>query len=386
MALRKVCVITGSRADYGLLRPLLVKLETCVEFKLQLIATAMHLSPEFGMTLNEIEKDGFKIDKKIETLLSSDTPIGISKTIGLAQISFAEALDELKPEIIVILGDRTEMLAAATAAMIANIPIAHIHGGETTEGAYDEAIRHAITKMSYWHFTSTEVYKKRVIQLGENPKRVFNVGAIGLDSIKELELLDKAAFEKSIGYKLNKPTALVTYHPVTLENKSAEEQFENILKAIDGFVNLNIIFTHANADMGGRIINKRIVKYVSENKNKSVQFKSLGQLRYLSALKHVNLVIGNSSSGIIEVPYFKIPTINIGDRQKGRVYPKSVLHCSNDVMDINKALEIAFSDSIREKIINQKQLYGSGNASDLIIEVLSKANKINLKKKFYDIY
>jgi GDP/UDP-N,N'-diacetylbacillosamine 2-epimerase (hydrolysing) len=383
--MKKICIITGTRADYGLLRPLIERIERRVDLKLQLIATAMHLSPEFGMTINEIGADGFKVDKKIDCLLSSDSSVGISKSIGLAQISIAEALDELKPDSVVILGDRTEMLAAATAALIANIPIAHIHGGETTEGAYDEAIRHAITKMSYWHFTSTEVYRKRVIQLGEAPDRVYNVGAIGLDSIKQIKLLDKTDFEKSIDFKLNNPTALVTYHPVTLEDKSAEEQFKNILKALESRHDLNIIFTHANSDKGGRIINKMILDYVSKNPDKSVHFKSLGQLRYLSALKHVNLVIGNSSSGIIEVPYFSIPTVNIGDRQKGRVHPLSVMNCNNDVMAIQKAIHLALSDKMKDKIKTQKQLYGMGKASHHIIEILSKENPIQLKKKFYDL-
>mgnify|MGYP003109217255 CR=1 FL=1 len=383
--MKKICVITGTRADYGLLRPLIERIERRVDLKLQLIATAMHLSPEFGMTINEIGADGFKVDKKIDCLLSSDSSVGISKSIGLAQISIAEALDELKPDSVVILGDRTEMLAAATAALIANIPIAHIHGGETTEGAYDEAIRHAITKMSYWHFTSTEVYRKRVIQLGEAPDRVYNVGAIGLDSIKQIKLLDKTDFEKSIDFKLNNPTALVTYHPVTLEDKSAEEQFKNILKALESRHDLNIIFTHANSDKGGRIINKMIFDYVSKNPDKSVHFKSLGQLRYLSALKHVNLVIGNSSSGIIEVPYFSIPTVNIGDRQKGRVHPLSVMNCNNDVIAIQEAIHLALSDKMKDKIKTQKQLYGMGKASHNIIEILSKENSIQLKKKFYDL-
>ena len=383
--MKKICVITGTRADFGLLRPLLLKLKEDKDLDLQIIATAMHLSPEFGNTITEIEEANFNISKKVDCLLSSDTATGISKSIGLAMIGFADSYEDLKPDLVVILGDRTEMLAAATSAMIANIPIAHIHGGETTEGAYDEAIRHSITKMSYWHFTSTEIYKNRVIQLGEHPSRVFNVGAIGLDSINNLKLMSKIDFEKSIAMQLDQKTILVTYHPVTLDTLSAKDQFNEILKAIDGIENLKIIFTHANSDRGGRIINQMIKDYVQKNKHKSVEYKSLGQLRYLSALKYVDAVVGNSSSGIIEVPYFNIPTLNIGDRQKGRVYPESVIDSKCEAKTIQKALEDALTKSFLDKIKNQKQLYGNGKASDAILKIIKDGEAINLKKKFYDL-
>lgn len=383
--LKKIAVITGTRAEFGLLKPLLNQIEKSNPFQLQLIATAMHLSPEFGYTISEIEKSGFKVDKKVECLLSSDTAVGVTKSMGLALIGFADALEELKPDLVIILGDRSEMLAAASAAMIANIPIAHIHGGETTEGAYDESIRHAITKMSYYHFASTETYRQRIIQLGESPDRVFNVGAIGLDSIQSLDLLNKNEFEKSIDFKLGKRNVLVTFHPVTLENNSAAVQFKAILDAIKTLENTHFIFTLANSDKNGRIINQMIEKFVTENKVNSISFKSLGQLRYLSALQHIDVVLGNSSSGIIEVPYFKIPTINIGDRQKGRVMPKSVINCEPKIDFIKEVLTKAFDATFKEKIKNQKQLYGEGNTVEKIMPVISNIHTGDLKKPFYDL-
>jgi GDP/UDP-N,N'-diacetylbacillosamine 2-epimerase (hydrolysing) len=383
--MKEIAVITGTRAEYGLLKPLIQAIDTNDSLDLQLVVTAMHLSPEYGMTINEIIKDGFPIVKKIESLLSSDSAVGITKSISLAMASFAETFDEQNPDIIVILGDRTEMLAAAIAANMANIPIAHIHGGETTEGAYDEGIRHAITKMSYWHFTSAEEYRQRVIQLGEHPERCYNVGAVGLDSIKNLPLLSKTDFETQINFKLTRKTALVTYHPVTLESSTAESQFQTILDALDSTDNLNIIFTHANSDKDGKIINEMIVKYVKDNEHKSVEFKSLGQLRYLSALKYVDLVVGNSSSGIIEVPYYNIPTLNIGDRQKGRVAPISVLNIQPNASEIKIAINKALSAEFLSDISKQDQLYGDGNSTDKIMSVLTETKEVDLKKSFYDL-
>lgn len=383
--MKKIAVITGTRAEFGLLKPLIDQILLSKEFQLQLIVTAMHLSPEFGYTADEIEKSGYKIAKKVECLLSSDTAVGVTKSIGLAMIGFADAMEELQPDLIVILGDRSEMLAAATAAMIANISIAHIHGGETTEGAYDEAIRHAITKMSYWHFASTEIYRNRIIQLGENPDRVFNVGAIGLDSIINLKLLSRDEFEKSINFTLGEKNILITFHPVTLENNSAEEQFTEILNAIKSLDETHFIFTHANSDKNGRIINRMITRFVTENKEIAVDFKSLGQLRYLSSLQYMDVVMGNSSSGILEVPSFNIPTINIGDRQKGRVMAESLINTKPEIEEIQKALKLAFSDSFRAKIKNQKQLYGNGNAANQIIRVLNRLPSDDLKKVFYDL-
>jgi GDP/UDP-N,N'-diacetylbacillosamine 2-epimerase (hydrolysing) len=383
--LKKIAIVTGTRAEFGLLNPLIDGILKENEIQLQLIVTAMHLSPEFGFTVNEIEKRGYKIDKKIECLLSSDTAVGITKSVGLAMIGFADALNELNPDLVIILGDRTEMLAAATAAMIANIPIGHLYGGETTEGAYDESIRHAITKMSYLHFTSTEIYRQRIIQLGENPNRVFNVGSISIDSIKNLILLDKEGFEKSINSKLGRKNILITFHPVTLESQSAKDQFKAILDVLDLLKDTHFIFTHANSDKDGRIINQMIDKFVNENHTRAIAFKSLGQLRYLSALKHIDIVLGNSSSGIVEVPYFNIPTINIGDRQKGRILSESVIQTEPTVEAITLALEKANDISFRNKIKSQKQIFGSGNTVDKIIEVLRNLNINNLKKSFYDI-
>lgn len=378
-------MVTGTRADFGLLSPLIAEIQNDQEMQLQLIVTAMHLSPEFGFTVQEIEKKGFFIDKKVECLLTSDTAVGITKSLGLAMIGFADALNELSPDLLIILGDRTEMLAAATTALIANIPIAHIHGGETTEGAYDESIRHSITKMSSLHFASTETYRHRIIQLGEHPDLVFNVGAIGLDSIKNLVLLSKDEFEQSINFKLAKNNVLITFHPVTLENQSAQEQFEAILDVLNSLKETHFIFTHSNSDKDGRVINRMIEQFVDQNQNRAVAFKSMGQLRYLSALKYMDVVLGNSSSGIIEVPYFNIPTINVGDRQKGRILSESVIQAEPTNEAISLAYEKATDITFITHIKNQEQLYGSGNAVEKILNVLRNQNVINLKKSFYDI-
>jgi len=290
MSRRKICVVTGTRAEYGLLYCLMKEIEADNELELQLIVTGMHLSPEFGVTHKEIEKD-FKIDKKIEMLLSSDTSVGISKSIGLAQISFSEAYADLKPDILVVLGDRYEIFSAVSAAMIARIPIAHLHGGETTEGAFDESIRHSITKMSHLHFTATNLYRNRVIQLGEHPNRVFNVGGLGIDNIKKLRLLSKDEFEKSIDFKLNKKNILITFHPVTLENSTAQEQFQNLLDVVDALKETHIIFTKANSDTNGRVINTMLDEYVAKNRDKSVAITSLGQLGYLSSLHYLDVIV-----------------------------------------------------------------------------------------------
>ena len=383
--MRKICVITGTRAEFGLLRPLIELIANDNELQLQLIATGMHLSPEFGYTLNEITEAGFMVDKKVECLLSSDSSIGVSKTIALAISGFADALDELTPDLVVVLGDRTEILGAVIATAMANIPIAHLHGAETTEGAYDEAIRHSITKFSHLHFTSTEAYRKRVIQLGEHPDTVFNVGAIGLDAIKKLPLLDRASFEQAIGFKLKERNILITYHPVTLEKEAPIETFENILTALDELTDTALIFTHANSDKNGRIINKMITEYVSSHKDKAVEFKSLGQLRYLSALQYVDFVIGNSSSGILEVSAFYIPTINIGDRQKGRICNESVINSNNSLEDIKKSITFALDKTFREKILQQELLYGNGTAAEKILQIIKEHNHISIKKSFYNI-
>ena len=383
--MRNICVITGTRAEFGLLRPLIALIAKDEELQLQLIATGMHLSPEFGYTLDEIIAAGFVVDKKVECLLSSDTAVGVSKTIALAISGFADTFEALQPDLVLVLGDRTEILGAVIAAGIANIPIAHLHGGETTEGAYDEAIRHSITKFSHLHFTSTEAYRKRVIQLGEQPEMVFNVGAIGLDAVKKLKLLNKEEFENSIGFKLKKRNVLITYHPVTLEKEAPIQTFENILQALDELSETGLIFTHANSDKNGRVINKMITEYVEIHRDKAVAFKSLGQLRYLSALQFVDFVIGNSSSGILEVPAFHIPTINIGDRQKGRICNESVINSNNSLEDIEKSITFALDKQFRETIQQQEMLYGNGTAAEKILKVIKEHTIIPLKKSFYDI-
>lgn len=385
MSKRKICVITGTRAEYGLLFWLMKEIEAASELELQIIVTGMHLSPEFGLTYKEIEKD-FKISKKIEMLLSSDTSIGISKSMGLAQISFAEAYDELKPDMIVVLGDRYEIFSTVSAAMIARIPIAHLHGGEATEGAFDESIRHSITKMSHLHFTAANEYRNRVIQLGEQPDKVYNVGGMGIENIKRLKLLSKDEFEISIDFKLDKKNLLVTFHPATLENSTAKEQFQELLDAIDILENTTIIFTKANSDTDGRIINTMIDEYVTKNAHKAVAFTSLGQMRYLSALQFVDAVVGNSSSGLAEAPSFKIGTINIGDRQKGRLKASSVIDCDPTQIEIKKAFEKLYSNEFQENLINTQNPYGDGCASKQIIDILKKVDLSNiLKKSFYNI-
>lgn len=383
--MRKICVVTGTRAEYGLLYWLMKEIQANAQLELQVIVTGMHLSPEFGLTYKEIEKE-FKIDKKIEMLLSSDTSVGISKSMGLAQISFAEAYAELNPDIVVVLGDRFEMFSAASAAMIARIPIAHIHGGETTEGAFDEAIRHSITKMSHLHFVATEDYRRRVIQLGEAPERVFNFGAPGLDNVIKLELLGKAELEKEIGFELGRKNLLVTFHPVTLEESTAENQFQQLLDALDELDDTNIIFTKANADTDGRAINKMIDDYVSVRRDNTIAFASMGQLRYLSALQYVDAVVGNSSSGLTEAPSFKIGTINIGERQKGRIKAASVIDCVPEKTAIVEALRKCHSASFQACLSAVVNPYGNGGASANIFATLRSAPlKDILKKRFHDL-
>ena len=383
---RKVCVVTGTRAEYGLLYWLMKEIQEDAGLELQLVATGMHFSPEFGLTYRQIEKDGFKIDKKIEMLLSSDTPVGISKSIGLGMIGFAEAYAELKPDILVLLGDRFETFCAASVACISRIPIAHIHGGETTQGAIDEAFRHSITKMSHLHFTATDEYRRRVIQLGEEPSRVFNVGGLGIDNIKKLKLMNRAEFESSVGLKLDKKNLMITFHPVTLENATAKKQFENLLGALDELEDTKFIFTKPNADTEGRVIIEMIDDYVSLNSSKAVAFLNLGQKRYLSAMQFVDGVVGNSSSGLTEAPSFKIGTINIGDRQRGRIKADSVIGCEPNKKSILIAIRKLYSKEFQAKLENVKNPYGEGGATEKIKKVLKEKDLADiLKKEFYDI-
>lgn len=387
IGMKKVCVITGTRAEYGLLKPVIAKIDGDSDMELQLVVTGMHLSPEFGLTYKEIEQDGFHITERNEMLLSSDTPNGITKSAGLGMIGFADIFTRIKPDMVVILGDRYEALAAATSAMMHRIPIAHIHGGELTLGAVDDAIRHSITKMSTLHFTSTQEYRKRVIQLGEEPERVFFVGALGVENVKMQHLLSKEELAQSIGFSLDKPYVMVTFHPVTLENNTAEKQFENLLEALDNFKEYSVIFTKANADTDGRIINQKIDEYVRMNKERTFAATSLGMVRYLSALNYCEMVIGNSSSGIVEAPSFHIPTVNIGDRQRGRIYAQSVINCGNDVSGIDAALQKALSDEFRKELRTVHNPYEKEGTSDKIIEVINNTLDvgIEIKKKFYDI-
>ena len=383
--MRKICVVTSTRAEYGLLYWLLKEIEADSELELQLIVTGMHLSHEFGLTYKEIEKE-FKIDKKIEILSSSHTSLDICTDMAKVYEKFAPALAELKPDILVLLGDRYEIFGVAGVASIMQIPIAHIHGGETTQGAFDEAFRHSITKMSHIHFAATNEYANRIIQLGEEPSRVFNIGGTSIENIKKLNLLNKDEFEKSIKFKLAKKNILITFHPVTLENSSAREQFGEILKALDELKETNLIFTKANSDTDGDVINKMIDEYVSENSLKAVAFVSLGQLRYLSAIKFVDIVLGNSSSGLTEVPSFKKATINIGDRQKGRARASSVIDVRPDRKEILAAIKRAYSKEFEQILKDTINPYDGGNPSKKIVKILKEIKLEGiLKKKFYDV-
>ena len=383
--MRKICVVTGTRAEYGLLYWLLKEIEADSELKLQLIVTGMHLSPEFGLTYKEIEKE-FKIDKKIEILSSSHTSLDICAEMARVYEKFAPALAELKPDILVLLGDRYEIFGVAGVASIMQIPIAHIHGGETTQGAFDEAFRHSITKMSHIHFAATNEYANRIIQLGEEPSRVFNVGGTSIENIKKLNLLSKEEFEKSIDFRLAKKNILITFHPVTLENSSAREQFNELLNALDELEETNFVFTKANSDTDGDVINKMIDEYVSENPQKAVAFASLGQLRYLSAIKFVDIVLGNSSSGLLEVPSFKKATINIGDRQKGRARASSVIDVRPVKEEILAAIKRAYSKEFEQTLKDTINPYDGGNPSKKMVKILKEIKLEGiLKKKFYDI-
>ena len=387
MIKRKICIVTGSRAEYGLLYWLIKEIESDQDLELQLIVTGMHVSSDFDLTYKEIEKD-FKIDKKIDMDLSSDTSQGISRSMGKGQTSISEAYNELKPDIIVVLGDRYEIFSAACAAMIAKIPIAHIHGGEITEGSWDDSIRHCITKMSHLHFTAAEEYYKRVIQLGEAPSKVFKIGGAGIESIKRLKLLSREEFEKSINFKLNIKNVLVAFHPVTLEKNTSKKQFNEILNSINKLEDTNIILTKSNSDTDGRIINQLIDEYTDKNSNKSLGISSLGQLNYLNALKYIDFIIGNSSSGLLEAPSFKIGTINIGDRQKGRIKAESVIDCLPDKKDIEEAIKKIYSNEFQKKLKNVNNPYedGEGYASQKIVKVLKTVPLDDiLKKVFFNV-
>lgn len=381
---RKICAITGTRAEYGLMRWVMQGIKDDPELRLQVIATGMHLSPEFGLTYREIEKDGFQIDRKVEMLTSSDTPVGIAKSMGLSLIGFADALNELSPDMIVVLGDRFEIFGAVAAALVARIPVAHLHGGEATEGLIDEAIRHSITKMSHLHFVAAEEYRQRVIQLGEQPERVFLVGGLGIDNIKRLKLLDRAALEASLDFKLGQKNLLITFHPVTLEMSTAADQMAELFTALAELKDTQLIFTMPNADTDGRALIKMVEQFVAQHPNARA-YTSLGQLRYLSCIAHVDGVLGNSSSGLAEVPSFRKGTINIGDRQRGRLQAASVINSAPTRQSIAAALERLYDADFQASLSQVRNPYGEGGASEKIIAaVKSVALDDVLKKRFYD--
>ena len=383
---KNICVLTATRAEYGILRPLMEVIDKSESLNLQLLVTGAHLSPEFGLTYNGIEEDGFYIDEKVEMLLSSDTATGIVKSMGLGMTSYADSFNRLKPDAVVILGDRYEMLATASAASVFKIPIVHLHGGEITEGAYDDAFRHAITKLSHLHFTSTEDHRKRVIQLGENPENVYNVGALGLDNIFKLNLLTKEELEKELVIEFRKHNYQVTFHPETLGSRSSAEQFEVLLQAIQAQEDSFFIFTKANADTDGRVINNMIDEFVLNHPERSKAFTSLGNLRYLSLLQQCDAIIGNSSSGIIEAPSLNIATINLGDRQKGRTQAESVINCKVDFQQINGAFLKVRTADFKENLKNVKNPYGDGNTASKIITVIENTSWEDLKiKRFYNL-
>ena len=387
MSKRKICIITGSRAEWGLFYPLAkaIKKEKNA-FDLKIIATGSHLSGNYGMTGREIEKDGFSINRTVRMLLPGDTEDVIVNSVSLGIKGTAKALRALRPDAVFLLGDRFEIFAAAVAAYFLKIPICHIHGGEVTEGSMDDSLRHAITKMSHLHFTSADVYRKRVIQMGEEPKRVFNVGALGLDNIKNTDLLDRKRFEKKINFRLHKKNVMITFNPCTAEKKEATiGQFKALLKVVRGLRDTGVIFTKPNPDMYSNAIIGLIDGYVSGNRDRAVAFISMGRELYLSALQLMDVVAGNSSSGIIEVPSFGIPTVNVGKRQEGRIKPLSVIDAEGSAASIEKAFKKAFSAGFIKKCKGVKNPYGSGDAAKKIISVIKGYDFSVCKKKFYNL-
>ena len=360
-------------------------IEQSSKLQLQVIVTGTHLSPEFGNTYRDIEDDQFNIDRKLEILVSSDTPTGVTKSMGLAMISFADALEELNPDIVLVLGDRFEIFCAVSAAMVACIPIAHLHGGEVTEGAIDESIRHSITKMSHLHFTATETYRNRVIQLGEQPNNVFHVGSLGIDSLLKLNFLSLNSLQESLGFTLGEKNLLITFHPVTRDKDSSVQQMSELLDALSMLTNTHLIFTMPNADVCGRTLARMVDNFVENNLN-AYAFSSLGQLRYLSCVKHVDGVVGNSSSGIIEVPTLRKGTVNIGDRQLGRIKAESIIDCEPNRDSICEAIEILYSEIFRQKLTKMENPYGNGGASHNITQILEDLPlEMSVRKRFHDL-
>lgn len=383
--MKKICVLTGGRPDYGLLREAMFRIVESDELQLQLIATGMHLSAEFGDTKDQIIEDGFCLDWEVESVLGSDTPSGVTKSIGLGIIGFSDAIRTLQPDCVLVLGDRYEIFSGVVASMVAGVPVAHIHGGEITQGAIDENIRHAITKMSHLHFVATEVYRNRVIQLGEQPDRVYTVGALGIDGITRLKLLDWQGLTAQLGLQDCKKNVLVTFHPETIKYGVSVIHFEEVLGALNELENTQIIFSLPNSDAEGRSLQKKIREFAKLKKNVKV-FASLGQLYYLSCLKHVDCVIGNSSSGLIEAPSLRTPTINVGDRQMGRVKADSVLDCAPQKDAIQEAIRSVYSSKMRQILRDVNNPYGQGGASSAIVEILEREPLENLlRKPFFDL-
>ncbi len=382
--MRKIAVFTGTRAEYGLLFWLMKGIQNDNELELQVIVSGMHLAPQFGETWREIEADGFRIDASVEMLLASDTPVGVVKSMGVASIGFADALARLQPDLLVILGDRFEALAIAQAALIMKIPIAHLHGGELTLGAYDNSIRHAITKMAFLHFTAAEKYRQRIIQMGEESKRVFNVGAAGLEHVVRTEIYSIDALADQLNIPLRRPYFLVTYHPETLSNDVEGGSFKLLLNALDEMTDYQVLFTYPNADNGGHAIIQQIEQYCKLNAHRAFASVSLGSTRYLSAVAHAEAVIGNSSSGLIEVPAFRVPTVNIGKRQEGRLAADSVIQCMAEFDEIKTAISKAISADFKEKCCNVINPYGDGRVSDRIIPIL-KTHNLSAMKHFQDL-
>lgn len=382
---RKICVVTGTRAEYGLLRHLMKLIARSEDLDLQIVVTGSHLVERFGATYQEIGDDGFTIDHKVDIELIDDTPVGISRSTGLGVTRFAEVFEALSPDLLLILGDRFEVLSAAIPAMLARIPIAHLHGGELTEGAVDEAIRHSITKLSHLHFVANDEYRNRVIQLGEQPSSVFMVGGLGVDAIGKIRLWEREELESNLGFRFLKRNLLVTFHPVTLENKSSAEQMTQLLNALDSLEDTRLIFTMPNADADHHAIYEMIEQFVSSRAN-AVVFASLGQVRYLSCLRQVDGVIGNSSSGLAEVPSFKKGTVNIGDRQKGRLMAASVINCDPTRESIEAAIHRLYSAEFQKSLATVTNPYGDGGAAEKILKVLEQTDFSNLiRKKFFDL-
>ncbi len=384
--IRKICIITGTRAEYGLMRWVMQGIKDDPALSLQVIATGMHLSPEFGLTYHEIERDGFQIDRKVEMLTSSDTPVGIAKSMGLGLIGFADALNELRPDLVVALGDRFEIFAAVCAALVARIPIAHLHGGESTEGAFDEALRHSITKMAHLHFVAAQEYRRRVIQLGEHPERVFLVGGLGTDTIQRTALLDRQALEASLDFRLGARNLLITFHPVTLDGESSAQQMAELVAALEQLDDdTHLIFTMPNADNGSRELARMVEDFVAAHSNARA-YASLGQLRYLSCMQQVDGVVGNSSSGLTEAPSLATGTVNIGDRQRGRLKAQSVIDCVPQRQAILDSINTLFTTNFRRSLGTVVSPYGNGGASQKIVQVLRGHPLVGIQKKsFYDL-